>query len=611
MLAELPIRRLLILLAVIPASTCALLALLLLGGASRGLALVAVLAVMFAAVIAAQLLRRAVRSVASTQLQLQTARNELEKLREELDGERRAREQSKAADEKERAPWRGRNIIREMLSGIRERDDELGKFRGNLEQLVEERTLQLQQRTHAMRLVLDHVEQGLATIRRDGTFTSERSRQFDAWFPEPGEGRFFAEQLAPRDAAVQARFQMAWDQVVEGFFPIDAALEQMPKQIDIEGRRYAFEYNPITEEDELEGVLLVITDITAETQRLQRDAEQRELLAVFERFMRDRGGFAQFFQECQALIHSVVSGAVSDTASVMRAIHTVKGNCAAFDVTSVAEVAHRLESAIVDRGELPSNEQLAELQRSFNALSDRVQRLAGEAAASKVEVSSEELNHLLEAATSRVPYAKIVQLLERLKHEPVVNPLRRAAEQAQTLARRLGKGEVKVEIVANDELRLPTERWGGFWAGFVHVVRNAVDHGLERRQERLAAGKEPVGSLRLICKLQDANLCIALSDDGRGINWSRVRERAQEQGLPAETSHDLVEALFTDGVSTAQKITDISGRGVGLSAVRDAARQLGGDVDVSSTLGEGTTFRFLFPLEKFSEPLRESARACA
>jgi two-component system, chemotaxis family, sensor kinase CheA len=255
---------------------------------------------------------------------------------------------------------------------------------------------------------------------------------------------------------------------------------------------------------------------------------------------------------------------------------------------------------VIETGE-PGEGQLAALGAAWAALSERVRRLIGDSGRLSVEVPHEEFQELLDAIAERMPHAELALFAERLKHEPVALQLRRAADQAEALARRLDKGELRIEISAANQLRFPADDWAPFWAGFVHVVRNAVDHGLESAEERRAGGKSTVGTLRFSARTEEAHLVIELTDDGRGIDWERVRTRAQERGLPHTLESDLIEALFADGVSAAQAVTDVSGRGVGMSAVREAARALGGSVHVASTRGQGTTVAFSFPLPGTSE----------
>jgi two-component system chemotaxis sensor kinase CheA len=101
--------------------------------------------------------------------------------------------------------------------------------------------------------------------------------------------------------------------------------------------------------------------------------------------------------------------------------------------------------------------------------------------------------------------------------------------------------------------------------------------------------------LWLRTSLNERHFTIEFADDGRGIDWARVAEKAKARGLAAATHSDLVEALFADGLSTREAVTEHSGRGVGLSAIRAACRKLGGKVEVESQPNKGSLFRFIWP----------------
>jgi two-component system chemotaxis sensor kinase CheA len=117
---------------------------------------------------------------------------------------------------------------------------------------------------------------------------------------------------------------------------------------------------------------------------------------------------------------------------------------------------------------------------------------------------------------------------------------------------------------------------------FTHLLRNALDHGLESTAERLTAGKPAVGSIFIHTTWQDDGAVIGLRDDGRGLNIKRIRAKAMEAGLlssdEASDVHKVAECLFLSGVSTAEKVTAISGRGVGMDAVRQFLQQQDGNI---------------------------------
>ena len=199
----------------------------------------------------------------------------------------------------------------------------------------------------------------------------------------------------------------------------------------------------------------------------------------------------------------------------------------------------------------------------------------------------------------------LLQLIETWRHEPVRLKLERLAEHIRSIATVLGKDPIVVRIEA-DRTRLPTDACGPFWSSMVHVVRNAVDHGIESPSERAALGKPDRAPIALRARMKAGGLVVEVEDGGRGIDWAGVAERARASGLAATTPADLTEALFHCGLTTRTEASMTSGRGVGLTAARQACVDAGGTVEVESVAGQGTRFRFLLrdlvPTATASEP---------
>jgi two-component system chemotaxis sensor kinase CheA len=171
----------------------------------------------------------------------------------------------------------------------------------------------------------------------------------------------------------------------------------------------------------------------------------------------------------------------------------------------------------------------------------------------------------------------------------------------------MGKAEPTVVIEA-EGVRLDAPAWANYWSAMVHAIRNAVDHGLEDAETRVKAGKPPAGRIALGARRAGHQLTFWIEDDGRGIDWDRVKVKAASLRRAHATRADLVEALFADGVSTRDRADAISGRGVGLAALRQAVQALKGAIAVDSTAGKGTVFRFTFD-ENVVTPSPVSPRA--
>ena len=134
----------------------------------------------------------------------------------------------------------------------------------------------------------------------------------------------------------------------------------------------------------------------------------------------------------------------------------------------------------------------------------------------------------------------------------------------------------------------------------VHILRNAIDHGLENQEERAQSKKSTTGIITLRAYHEGNNLVVEVSDDGRGIHTAKLLKKAVEKGLVSGdkvmTEEEIIDLIFLPGFSTASQVTDISGRGVGMDVVRTNIEQLGGVVKVKSKVGSGSTFKIILPL---------------
>jgi two-component system, chemotaxis family, sensor kinase CheA len=480
-----------------------------------------------------------------------------------------------------------------MLSGIEARDRELQAHRENLEAQVEARTRELFTRNAQMRVVLDNVEQGLVMLDREGRISGECSRAFSQAFGAPEAGRRFHEVLAEGDDKAGFELEAGYGQLVADVLPLELALDQMPKSLERGGQKFALSFTPVGDDGRIDGALLMVRDVTAEVEARRSDEVRRERIRVFESIMRDRSGFLEFLAESRSLLERICDPAAGDPSEKLRAIHTLKGNTAVFGVTSVSEAAHELEGALLESEELATRAQSA-LSLVWDAFLSQVNPILAQERVSGMEVSEAELEQLLGLLRARAAHSQIERCLLRLRGEPARLRLQRVKEQLVAVARRVGKPEPNVLIHA-DEIRIPIPPFRSFWSAFTHVIRNTADHGLETEAERAAGGKLPRNQVDLRIISNREALVVEISDDGHGIDWSRLATKAEQANLPHQTRDDLIHALFSAGISTAEAVTQVSGRGIGMSALLASCTAIGGRVEVESEPGRGARFRFSFP----------------
>jgi two-component system chemotaxis sensor kinase CheA len=484
-------------------------------------------------------------------------------------------------------------VISFFASAVSQRDAQLSEYASNLEQKVEARTRELDERNRGMRLVLDNVTQGFVTIDLAGRMAPETSKIVGCWFGTPEPDSTLSQYLSGRARRFSEQLELHLSQVADGFLPAEVALDQLPTRFSADGRTFDVVYTPVGDAQKFDNLLVIFNDVTAQLARERAEREQNELMAIFERILIDPSGVEEFLAEATRLIASLETE--RDPVVQHRIVHTLKGNSGIYGLNSLAELAHELETQLMDpdHGPLLSDEQRALLSQAWHDVIARAEQLLGGSRKDQLEVSQSELSALLTRARAGTPQKELIRELEGWTLEPVERRLERLRRQASSLARRLGKAEPTV-VIDSGGVRSSAPLWASYWAAMVHVIRNAVDHGLEDAPARAAAGKPAAGRIGLGARRSGSQLEFWVEDDGRGIDWDKVKHTAQRMGHPSTSREELVEALFADGLTTRDEVSDLSGRGVGLAALRQSVRALNGVVTVESVQGRGTTFRFTF-----------------
>lgn len=317
----------------------------------------------------------------------------------------------------------------------------------------------------------------------------------------------------------------------------------------------------------------------------------------------DRGGYDPF--ACRLILEALTLAPAAEVRAVMRFVPDQ------VEIVSLPEAATGQ-----DPGVLPGEAAGQGAVRTLRIDAGRIEDLA--AMIEELVAARSELAALSSAAKAGADAADIVRglatqsetldrLTGRMHHQimalrmtPVAPLLRRLPRVARELARALGR---EIDFVVEDNgVEADKAIIEGMFEPLTHLLRNAIDHGVEKPDVREAAGKPRRGTVRLAAEAGGGRFQLTLADDGAGMNPDAIRIAVRARGLMSEEAvaalgdADAVNLVFLPGLSTARSVTDVSGRGVGMDAVKTAVQRLGGRIVIDSHPGKGTTVRITLPL---------------
>jgi signal transduction histidine kinase len=471
------------------------------------------------------------------------------------------------------------------------------------ERMKDRMVTSLREASQRARLVLDNIGDGYLLVHADGRLTNERSAASEHWFGPTVPDVLVWDYLMESDDD-RLRMSLGWEEIIADILPRELLVDQMPKRITRGSRTWSLQYC-VVGEAEVRAIVVVVREITVALAALRAEEERAEQMQLFDLITRDAEGFRLFLKDARQAIAGL------DTAHPViqqRMLHTLKGNAGQVGARTVASMCHQIEERIAC-GDAVRDSDADELSRRLETIARRFVVLLADPK-DALHLDGADVGSLRAAIRRGGTASELEALIDGWSGESMHQRLTRITDQARSLASRLGRSNVDA-VVEGEALRYPRGRLDELFASFSHLIRNAVDHGIEPQEERLRAAKPARGTLELRSERTDDALVFTIGDDGRGVEWSRVRERALARGMPAETQADLAAALFEDGFTTKDHVDEISGRGIGMAAVAHAAHKLGGTVRLDSTWGVGTVVTVVVPAAAVFGTPRERQAAVA
>lgn len=479
--------------------------------------------------------------------------------------------------------------IRGMVGEVVSLKDRLVAANQGLERTVDERT-------RTIRAILDHVHFGFFLVGRELRITDGYTRSLSTLL---GKDQLAGERASECLGFVGDRaadFDMRVEQIFDDMLPEALNCDQIPARIERGAQILRIQASAVRDaEGEVIQVLFGVSDVT------QLDAAERENRDnhTLLRALKDPEPFRRFVADVNARFDSVRDAVTADDEPrARRELHTIKGNASCYGMVDLASSAHQVEEQ--PKIELPP---VLDLERQFESfLKDNLEILGIDRNATKREVyridSDElvELEQLVARATDLQALRKtMADRLDLFRWQPVERLLGPLGLQVSNLAQRLGKA-VDLKVVGGDISVVPS-RIAPVLAVLPHMLRNAIDHGIELPGAR---GDKPAqATLQVAIRDVGESWELSVRDDGRGIDVDRLHERAVEQGVIKPETHlnhtQRCALIFAPRLSTADGISEVSGRGEGMAAVAEAVKRSDGKIAVRSRHGVGTTIVIEIP----------------
>ncbi len=490
----------------------------------------------------------------------------------------------------------------------------------------------LQEKTSKIKNLLDHAGQGFLSFGSDLMIENEYSYECNNIFHRGIANISFNTLLYPDDSIQQSIIKSMLEEIfrVDDKERIDIYLTLLPEEIQIQESYYEIQYrcmntlNPLDEKK----LMVIMTDITEKKNLENQIEDERDILRMVVRAVTDYGDFIDTinsFREFDTVTvpHILSSGNFSEDIlfELSRKIHTFKGTFSQLDMINVVRNIHDFEDKLLRLSRNTAGLTVEEIRNFFDVnmtewLSvdiEDMKKILGNRFMDRKKVlpvdptDLMEIEHEMLSLLSPIENRQLIPKLRNLRFSSLADLMKVYSRYVHRLSEKFCK-PVLYRITGGDDIFVDPAEYHDFIATLVHIFRNTMDHGIETMDERLEAGKPESGMIECILKRYGNYCFLEIKDDGRGVCVDRVREKVIKKGLvnaatgKSVSDEEIMQFIFEDNVSTRETLSEISGMGMGLAAVKKELELMGGEVRVESKKKQGASFFFKIPIRENIEP---------
>ena len=385
----------------------------------------------------------------------------------------------------------------------------------------------------------------------------------------------------------------------------------LPDELYNNGRVQHVEYKIVKDEHFQEQMMVIITDITHTRDLEAQMSREQDVLKMIVKVLLNRDDFIELVNGFRIFIGDVFGEInIDDEEATLRAIHTYKGSFSQYYLNNISTLLNDMESSIYDASieEALNDYPIEKVRAALHQDMEVIEGYVGNdflrnsdhytVKESKILEIEEKIRKILPASD----YNKILPIIKSIRYKSVKEGLKTYPDYVTNLSARYDKSIVPFEITG-DDIFVDFEVYQPLMKSMVHLFRNAVDHGIEDMDTRASKDKDISAVISCDVKKTDrGSFTITVRDDGRGIDPEAVAVKALAKGiidadeLMKLTDEDKQNLIFSQGFTTKEIATALSGRGVGLAAVLEETQKLGGKISLNSVIDQGSTFVLELPM---------------
>jgi signal transduction histidine kinase len=455
-----------------------------------------------------------------------------------------------------------------------------------LERKIQVRTKDLDDEKKNTQILLDNAAQGFLSFGSSGLVNDTYSQVCVDILGRSPSGQKIGQCLNQDESTFDELIPMLFDEVLE--FESIAAL--FPKEIVMSERTVAIELKAIRfQNNKIEKVMCILSDLTELKKVEANQLKERKLHECLVKIMKSPDDVHASFDMVDEMVESR-----SDLTVVKRMLHTMKGNFAFLGLSDLANMCHHFEDQVKVSYNANQCIQMADkIKAELNAFIEKYNNILKiQKNSKKITVEIAKLESILNRIEQKVPHNFLFQDLTALKEQPISTVLSWMNEAFVSEAELQNKNVLPV--IFKRSVQLDANVYASLFKSFIHIARNSADHGIESNEVKELNDKTALGQMTIDSWEDNGQYVISFKDNGAGIDLDRVRAKALSKNLKITNTDADAMLIFAAGFSTKENVTQSSGRGIGLDAVRSEAERFGGQISLVNQPGVGLEIKVSF-----------------